>query len=142
MGDVELAGDVVETLALSAPAVDLLDDPLIDLRLAVAFAVPPRFGNAGADTLEDEGALKVGDCRDYREHRLADRGRGVDLSGHQDEVDAQVLELFERSDELLRRGGKAIKLPDENRVDLPGAHGLPQGDRADGAQGWPRLHRR
>src|SRR5215471_16756142 len=74
MGDLESARDLVQALPLPAQPPDLLDDVLRQLRPAMTLAVRPRLGNASADPLGDERALKLGDRGDDREHRLAHGG--------------------------------------------------------------------
>ena len=103
MGDLQLSGNLVETVALAATATDLLDGLFIDLWPAVRCAIRAGLRNAGADPLGDERALELGDRGDHGEHGLAHGGGRVDLLGDRDEVHAQVPELFEGVDELLGR---------------------------------------
>jgi hypothetical protein len=94
MGDAQLLRDLVQALACAPESLNLLDDPRVQLRSAVACARGAGFGDARAHAFGDERALKLGDRRDDREHGFAHGGRGVDLLGDRNEVDAQVAEFW------------------------------------------------
>ena len=94
MGDAQLLRDLVQALAGAPETLNFLDDPRVPLRSAVTCARGSGFGDARAHTLRDERALKLGDGRDDREHGFAHGGRGVDLLGDRNEVDAQVAEFW------------------------------------------------
>lgn len=81
MGDAEVGGDLVEALALAAPALDVLDELSADPWPAVGLTLGVGLGDAGTHPLRDERAFELGDRRDEGEHRLADRRGGVDLLG-------------------------------------------------------------
>jgi hypothetical protein len=88
-GDAQLLGDLVQALACAPETLNLLDDPLVQLRSAVALAAHPGFGNARAHAFRDERALELGNGRDDREHGFAHGGGGVDLLRDGNEVDSR-----------------------------------------------------
>src|SRR4051794_20831915 len=73
MGDAQLLRDLVQALAGAPVTLNLLDDPLIQLRSAVACARSSGFGDARAHAFGDERPLKFGDRRDDGEHGLTHR---------------------------------------------------------------------
>lgn len=75
MGDAQLLSNLVQALACALETLNLLDDPLVQLRSAVAFARSSGFGDARAHAFRDERTLKFGDGRDEGEHGLTQGGK-------------------------------------------------------------------
>src|SRR6266508_5535482 len=66
MGDAQLLRDLVQALACASEPLNLLNDPRVQLRSAVACARGAGFGNARAHALGDERAFKFGNRGDDR----------------------------------------------------------------------------
>ena len=60
MGDAQLSRDLVQALACASETLNLLNDPRVQLRSAVALARGAGFGDARPHAFGDEGTLKFG----------------------------------------------------------------------------------
>lgn len=69
----------------------------------------PRLGGShpGGHTLADQRRLQLRDGADDGEHHPAHGAAGVDLILNADEADAEMVELFERGQQVARAAGEA-----------------------------------
>ena len=77
--------------------------------------------HAGADPLDDQVALELGDRADDDDDGAAQRAAGVDLLAEADELDVEPVQLIEHIEEVLHRPGDPIGGPDQDDVELAAA---------------------
>jgi hypothetical protein len=88
-------------------------------RAPQALACRPRTRQAGSDTLDDHGALELGEYAHHLKHGLAGRRRCVDPLLVQVQIDALTVQLAQERDQILQRPAEAIDRPGRNKIKLP-----------------------
>jgi hypothetical protein len=89
--------------------------------LALEFGPP----HPGADPLDDEAPLQLGNDPDDDDDRPAQGAAGVDLLAERDELDVEVDQLIQNLEEVLDRPGDPVGSSDQDDVE-PAAAGIPQ----------------
>src|SRR5271165_1817502 len=74
--------------------------------------------HARGDALADERTLQFGHGADYGEHRPSHRAVGVDLILDADEPDPEMVELFQRHQQVTRAAGETVEFPDQHAVEV------------------------
>ena len=72
-------------------------------------AFEPGPPHAGADPLDNQVALELGDGSDDDHHGSAQRPARVDLFAEADELDVQPVQFIEHFEEVLYRASDAIR---------------------------------
>src|SRR2546427_4815641 len=106
----ETARNRPEGIPVSLELADRLEVHL-DARPAEPLAACPRALEARRHALADDVAFELGHRADDREHRLADRARGVELLLERDEGDVHAPEGVERRHEVLDGSREAVEAP-------------------------------
>ena len=106
---------------------DLADDALRRAGPPEVPAARLSRPHAGGDTLADQRGLQLGHGADDGEHRPAHRAAGVHLVLNADEAHAEVVELFQRRQQVAGAAGEAVELPHQHAVDLLVARGRHEG---------------
>ena len=129
------AGDLAQTLALAAFAVDC---PTVDREGLPTDVTALELGSphAGSHALDDQVAFEFGDRTDDHDDGPAERAGRVDAFAEADELDVQPVELVQDLEEMPGGSRDAIAGPDQDHIELTAA-GIPH----HVAEPWPeRLH--
>ena len=80
-------------------------------------AFEPGAAHPGADSLDDQVALKFGDGPDDDNDSSSERSSGVDLLAEADELDVEPVEFVEHFEEVLHGPGDPVGSPDQDDVE-------------------------
>jgi hypothetical protein len=117
--DAQLAGDLLDALALTARRSDSSLDYLGRTGSAEGLALSPRTLESGPNPLANHCPLELGEHATHLEHGLAGHGRGVDALSVQVQIDALGLQIGQQDNELLQRSSQSIDGPGHHQIDLP-----------------------